>query len=190
MRKLTMIATFTLLVALGALLCQLGLSQPAATFAEDRLARTDPLPSWNEGPTKQAILDFVAKVTKEGGPDFVPVAERIATFDNDGTLWCEQPVYNQMAFAFDRIKALAPQHPEWKDKQPFKEVLDGDLRAFGAKAGEKGLLDIITTTHSGMPVEDFEQIVADWLKTARHPRFRQPYTALVYQPMIELLTYL
>ena len=149
----------------------------------------DPLASWNDGATKKAITDFVARVTTQGGPDFVPVDQRIATFDNDGTLWCEQPFYNQAAFAFDRIKALAPQHPEWKTTQPFKAVLDKDPKALAA-AGEKGLLQIIAATHTGMTIEEFSRTVLDWTATARHPRFNRPYTQMVYQPMLELLTYL
>jgi hypothetical protein len=149
----------------------------------------DPLPSWNDGPTKKAIVAFVEKVTKEGGPDFVPVAERIAVFDNDGTLWCEHPMYVQMAFALHRVKALAPKHPEWKNKEPFKAVLEEDLKAL-AETGEKGLVELITATHAGMRPEDFEQIIKDWLATAKHPRFKKPYTELVYQPMLELLAYL
>ena len=152
-------------------------------------AQTDPLPSWNEGATKKAITDFVARVTMQGSPDFVPVDLRIATFDNDGTLWCEQPFYFQLAFAFDRLKAMAPQHPEWKTKQPFKSVLDGDIKALAA-AGEKGLLQIVAATHSGMTVDDFEKFVLEWMATARHPRFKRPYNELVYQPMLELMTYL
>ena len=149
----------------------------------------DPLPGWNDSPAKKAITDFVAKVTKEGSADFVPVAERIATFDNDGTLWSEQPIYFQFAFALDRIKALAPQHPEWKRKQPFKGVLEGDMKALFA-SGEKGLVELLITTHTGMPTDEFHKAVADWLATARHPRFNRPYTDLVFQPMLELLTYL
>jgi phosphoglycolate phosphatase-like HAD superfamily hydrolase len=149
----------------------------------------DPLPSWNDGAVKKSITDFVARVTTPGGPDFVPVEQRIATFDNDGTLWCEQPVYFQVAFAFDRVKALAPQHPEWRSKQPFKALLDKDPKALAA-AGEKGLLEIIEATHTGMTVGDFTKIVLDWTATARHPRFKRLYIDLVYQPMIELLGHL
>lgn len=145
-------------------------------------AQTDPLPSWNDGAVKKSITDFVARVTTQGSADFVPVDQRIATFDNDGTLWCEQPFYFQMAFAFDRIKALAPQHPEWKTKQPFKALLQGDVKT-AASAGEKGLLSVIAATHSGMTVPEFEKTVLEWLKTARHPRFKRPYDELVYQPM-------
>ena len=151
--------------------------------------QSDPLPSWIDTPTKKAITDFVAKVTKEGSPDFVPPAERIAVFDNDGTLWCEQPAYFQLLFAIDRIKATADKHPEWKDKEPFKSVLAGDMKALAA-TGDKGLLEIIAATHSGMTPEEFSSIVKDWLKTARHPKFKRPYNRCVYQPMLEVLSYL
>jgi phosphoserine phosphatase len=150
---------------------------------------SDPLPSWNEGATKTSILDFVARVTTQGGPFFVPVDQRIATFDNDGTLWIEQPMYIQLAFALDRVKALAPMNPEWKTKQPFAAVLDGDLKALAA-SGEKGLVEIIAVTHAGMTTAEFEKIVTDWLATARDHRFKRPYTELVYQPMLELLAHL
>ena len=153
-------------------------------------AQSGPLPSWNDGATKSSIIDFVGRVTKEGGADFVPVPERIATFDNDGTLWAEQPVYFQVAFAFDRIKALAPQHPEWKDTEPYKTVLAGDEKALAA-LDEKSLLQIIEATHAGMTTTEFASTVESWIKTARHPpRFVRPYTELVYQPMLELLAYL
>ena len=147
------------------------------------------LPSWNDGAVKQSILDFVAAVTREGSPDFVPAPQRIATFDNDGTLWVEQPMYTQLAFALDRVKALAPMHPEWKDKQPFKAVLDGDMKAV-VETGERGMLELIMVSHAGMTSDEFETIVRDWLAKARHPRFHRPYTDLVYQPMVELLAYL
>ena len=150
---------------------------------------SDPLPSWNDGATKKSITDFVARATTQGGADFVPPAERIATFDNDGTLWAEQPMYFQVAFAFDRVKVLAPQHPEWKTQQPFKALLDKDMKAFAA-AGEKAVLQVIAATHTGMTVEEFHKLVLDWTATARHPRFNRPYTELVYQPMLELLAYL
>jgi phosphoglycolate phosphatase-like HAD superfamily hydrolase len=152
-------------------------------------AQTDPLPSWNEGAVKKSITDFVARVTTQGGADFVPVPERIATFDNDGTLWCEQPMYFQTAFAMARVRALAPKNPQWKSKQPFKALLSNDTKALAA-AGEKGLISIVAATHSGMTVDQFHRIVLDWLDTARHPRFHRPYTDLVYQPMLELLAYL
>jgi hypothetical protein len=155
----------------------------------DAIAQSDPLPSWNDGPVKQSITAFVTRVTTEGGSEFVPVAERIATFDNDGTLWCEQPFYAQLAFAIDRVKAMAPGHPEWRTKQPFKGLLDGDAKALLA-AGEKGLLEIVVVTHTGMSTDDFAKAVLDWAKNAEHPRFKRPYTELVYQPMLELLAYL
>jgi phosphoglycolate phosphatase-like HAD superfamily hydrolase len=150
---------------------------------------SDPLPSWNEGPVKKSIIDFVTRVTKEGAPDYVKPELRIATIDNDGTLWVEQPMYTQLAFALDRVKVLAPQHPEWKTMQPFKAVLDGDADALAA-SGEKGMVEIIAATHSGMSTDDFLKIVGDWLATAKHPRFKRLYTELVYQPMLELLAYL
>ncbi|MEJ2165024.1 MAG: HAD family hydrolase [Desulfobacterales bacterium] len=149
----------------------------------------EPLPSWNDGKTKQSILVFVEKVTKPGSADFVPASERIATFDNDGTLWPSHPMYTQLAFALDRIKALAPKHPEWKTTQPFKAVLDNDLKALAA-AGEKGLVELIMGSHAGMSTAEFEAIVTDWLDKARHPRFKRRYTELAYQPMLELLAYL
>src|SRR5437763_5221693 len=149
----------------------------------------DPLPSWNDGATKKSITDFVAKVTKEGSSDFVPPEERVATFDNDGTLWCEQPMYFQLLFALDRVKALAPQHPEWKTKEPFASLLKGDVKA-ALSGGERAMLEIIIVTHAGMTTTDFEQIVKDWIATAKHPKFKRPYTEFVYQPMIELLSYL
>jgi phosphoglycolate phosphatase-like HAD superfamily hydrolase len=149
----------------------------------------EPLPSWNDTAPKQAIVAFVERVTKLGSPDFVPPAERIATFDNDGTLWAEQPIYFQLVFAFDRVKALAPQHPEWKDKEPFASVLKGDLK--GALAGgEAAILQIMTVTHSGMTTEEFEKIVREWITTARHPKTGKLYTEMVYPPMLELLDYL
>jgi phosphoglycolate phosphatase-like HAD superfamily hydrolase len=162
----------------------------AVTLATLRTTQAqDPLPSWNDGKTKQSITDFVAKVTKEGSPDFVPLPERIATFDNDGTLWCEQPLYFQLLFALDRVKALAPQHPEWKDKEPFASLLKGDLK--GALAGgERAMMGIVMATHAGMTTEEFEKIVQDWIATAKHPVFKRPYTECVYQPMLELLAYL
>lgn len=152
-------------------------------------ASGDPLPSWKNGPTKTAIISFVNKVTRSGGPQFVPVAERIAVFDNDGTLWSEQPIYFQFAFALDRVKELAPQHPEWKTTQPFQAVLEGDMKALAA-AGEKGLAALIESTHTGMTTDEFSRTVADWITSARHPRFKRPYTDLVFQPMLELLAYL
>jgi haloacid dehalogenase-like hydrolase len=161
----------------------------ALAFTTTLAHAQDPLPSWNDGKTKQSITDFVAKVTKEGSPDFVPPPERIATFDNDGTLWCEQPMYFQLFFALDRVKTLAPQHPEWKTKEPFASLLKGDVK--GALAGgEHAILEIIVATHAGMTTAEFEKIVADWIATAKHPKFKRPYTECIYQPMVELLAYL
>jgi phosphoglycolate phosphatase-like HAD superfamily hydrolase len=149
----------------------------------------DALPFWNDGKAKQSILAFVEKVTTPGSPDFVPPAERIATFDNDGTLWTEHPMYTQLAFALDRVKALAPKHPDWKTQQPFKAVLDNDLKALAA-GGEKGMVELVMASHAGMSTAEFEAIVTDWLDKARHPRFKRRYTELAYQPMSELLTFL
>ncbi len=158
----------------------------AATSA---LAQSDDLPSWNETASKAAIVAFVEKVTKENTPDFVPELDRIAVFDNDGTLWTEHPMYVQLAFALDRVKTMAPEHPEWKDTQPFKAVLDNDMKALAA-AGEKGLIELIMATHSGMTSDEFAKIATDWIASARDPKFKKPYTELVYQPMLELLAYL
>ena len=147
----------------------------------------DWLPSWNDGPAKSSITDFVARVTS--GPDFVPEDQRIATFDNDGTLWIEQPMYVQLAFILDRVRELAPKNPSWKTKQPFKAVLDGDMTALAA-SGEKGLVELMAVTHAGMTTAEFEKITSDWIATARDRRWKRPYTELVYQPMLELLAYL
>ncbi len=165
------------------LVCALAL---AATVAR---ATADPLASWNDGATKKSITDFVAKVTKEGSADFAPPNERIATFDNDGTLWCEKPMPIQLFFALDRVKELAPQHPEWKDKEPFASLLKGDVKAAMA-GGEHALLEIVMATHAGMTVGEFEKMVKDWIATAKHPTTKQPFTKMVYQPMVELLAYL
>ena len=178
-----------MLSVLGALPLFSGmLLKPPAASAQTATSGTS-LPSWNEGATKQSILDFVAAVTGEGSPDFVPPAERIATFDNDGTLWVEHPMYTQLVFVLDRVKALAPQHPEWKDTQPFKAALEGDMKTLTA-SGEHGLLTLVLATHSGMTVNEFEKIVLDWIATARDPRFKRPYTELAYLPMIELFGFL
>ncbi len=149
----------------------------------------DFLPSWNEGASKARVVDFVQSVTDPTGKQYVPPAERIAVFDNDGTLWSEQPMYFQLAFILDRVKALAPQHPEWRTQEPFKSVLAGDMAGV-AKAGEHGLLELMAATHAGMTADEFRTIVTDWLATARHPRFKRPYTELTYAPMRELLAYL
>jgi phosphoglycolate phosphatase-like HAD superfamily hydrolase len=150
---------------------------------------TDPLPSWNDGPSKQAILEFVAAVTDENDQDYVVPSQRIAVFDNDGTLWIEQPIYTQATFALDRVRALAPHHPEWKTTPPFDAALEGDMKGV-ASSGQKGLLEMVLATHTGMTAEEFSQVVATWLASARHPRFDRPYTELVYQPQLELLAYL
>jgi phosphoglycolate phosphatase-like HAD superfamily hydrolase len=161
----------------------------ALAFVFTVRAADDPLPSWNDGQAKRSIVAFVAKVTKEGSPDFVPPAARIATFDNDGTLWSEQPLYFQLVFAFDRVKALAPQHPEWNTQEPFKSALAGDVR--GALAGGKpALMALLAATHSGMTTDEFENGVREWIATAKHPKTGRLYTEMVYQPMLELLAYL
>ncbi len=165
-------------------------SQPKKEQAKvETISATDPLPSWNEGASKQAIIDFVTKTTKEGTADFVPVADRIACFDNDGTLWSEQPMYFQLAFAIDRVKAMAPNHPEWKTTQPFKALLEGDMKTVMA-GGEHALLQIVMTTHSGMTTEEFEKTVSDWMATATHPKTGKPYNEMIFEPMLELLKYL
>ncbi|WP_145244801.1 HAD family hydrolase [Urbifossiella limnaea] len=152
-------------------------------------APADPLPSWKDTASKGAVLAFVAKTTKAGGPDFVPPAERIAVFDNDGTLWCEQPIVPQLVFALDRVKALAPQHPEWADKEPFKAALAGDVKALAA-GGTKGVVELMMATHAGNTTTEFEAIVAAWIAAARHPKYDRPYTETVYQPMLEVLSHL
>ncbi|HSO17961.1 MAG TPA: HAD family hydrolase, partial [Desulfosarcina sp.] len=150
---------------------------------------SDQLASWNDGPAKQAIIEFVKTVTQAGSPDFVPLAERIATFDNDGTLWAEQPMYFQLFFALDRVQALAPQHPEWKTQEPFASLLKGDVKAALA-GGDKAILEIVMATHAGMTTTEFEKTVTDWLAKAQHPKTKRRYTEMVYQPMLELLAYL
>jgi len=157
----------------------------ASTAAAD----TDALPSWNDGPAKSAIIAFVQTATDKSSVKFVPPAQRTAVFDNDGTLWTSHPMYVQLVFALDRVKALAPLHPEWKNKQPFKAVLEGDLKTVLA-GGEHALLELVMATHAGMTTEAFAQIVLDWLATARHPKTGRLYTDMVYQPMLELLAYL
>lgn len=170
-------------------LLQLGLAGTlACAVMLPAAAQADPLPSWNEGKTKAAIVDFVTRTTT-AGPDFVAVEDRIATFDNDGTLWSEQPLYFQLVFVLNRIKAMAKDHPEWKDTQPFQAVLEGDTKTLLA-GGERALMELLAAASSGMSVEDFAAEVVEWTKTAREPRFDKPYTELVYQPMLELLAYL
>jgi len=162
----------------------------AMLFGATGLARAaDPLPSWNEGKAKRSIVDFVKETTTPGSPGFVPPDERIATFDNDGTLWSEQPMYFQLFFALDRVKALAPEHPEWKTQEPFASLLKGDVKSALA-GGEKSIIEIVMATHAGTTTSEFEAIVVDWIATARHPVTKRPYTEMVYQPMLELLAYL
>jgi phosphoglycolate phosphatase-like HAD superfamily hydrolase len=165
-----------------------GLAACKAPLQPDEKA-VDPLPSWNPGATKDAILGFVQNVGDEQGQDFIPAGDRIAVFDNDGTLWSEQPAYFQLFFAIDRVKELAPQHPEWLTTQPFQSILEDDPETL-ASFGELGILEVIMATHAGNTIEEFEGVVANWLEHARHPRFNRPYTELVYQPMLELLNYL
>jgi phosphoserine phosphatase len=146
------------------------------------------LPSWNDSAARRTLVEFVERTTTPGSPDFVAPAERIAVFDNDGTLWCEQPVYAQVAFAIDRIHAMAPDHPEWREQEPFRSILAGDSKA-ALGGGANAVTDLIMTTHAGMSVDEFDQLVVEWLKTARHPRFNRPYDRCVYLPMVELLEY-
>jgi hypothetical protein len=161
----------------------------ALAIATARAQPADPLPSWNDGSAKARIVAFVRAVTEQGGKDYVPPAERIATFDNDGTLWAEQPMYFQLLFALDRVKALAPKHPEWKTKEPFASLLKGDVSKALA-GGEKAIAEIVMATHAGMTTEEFEKIVKDWIATAKHPKTGRRYTEMVYQPMLEVLAYL
>ncbi len=168
---------------------QHGLAVLALWFLTGLAYAQAPLPSWNDGPSRQAILEFVAAVTKEGGQDYVAPVDRIAVFDNDGTLWSEQPLYFQLIFALDQVKVMAPKHPEWAQEQPFKAAIEGDHQALAA-AGTEGLLKIVGVTHTNMTTQDFSEEVKQWVKTARHPRFKQPYTSLIYAPMRELLDYL
>jgi phosphoglycolate phosphatase-like HAD superfamily hydrolase len=178
----------------GAAVAACGLAAAAALSlggppAGARTSADSALPSWTDSPARAAIVSFVGRVTRDGSAEFVPPSQRIAVFDNDGTLWAEQPMYFQLAFAIDRVKALAPQHPEWKDQEPFKSLLAGDLKAALA-GGDKAVVELIMATHAGMTTDEFAKIVADWLATAKHPKTRRPYTEMVYQPMIELLAYL
>jgi hypothetical protein len=183
MRNIAVVVTFLLVLSS----CKSEVN-PEVT-AQSAVAQIDPLPSWNEGETKKAIMAYVKGVTTEGDANFIPEMDRVATFDNDGNLWSEQPAYFQLFFAMDRIKALAGEHPEWKTTQPYKSVLEDDMATL-MTYGEHGLIEIVMATHAGNTVAEFEQIVKDWLATARHPRYNQPYNALVYQPMLELLDYL
>jgi len=161
----------------------------ALAFASGNVLAKDQLPSWNEGPVKTSIIEFVEAVTDQNGPDYVEPAERIATFDNDGTLWLEYPMYTQVLFAFERVKELAPQHPEWKTTQPFKALLEGDMKTVGA-SGMKGLMEIVMATHSGMTAEEFASQASHWMATTKNQHFDRLYTELGYQPQVELLEYL
>jgi phosphoserine phosphatase len=162
---------------------------PAMPQSAERAQGPAKLPSWNEGPTKQSIVNFVRGVTTAGDSQFVKPEERIAVFDNDGTLWSEQPMYFQLAFVLDRLKAMAPQHPEWKDNPLVAAVLAGDMKAVAA-GGVRGILELATITHAGMTTDEFAKIVQDWFASARHPKFNRPYTDVIFQPMLELLAYL
>jgi phosphoserine phosphatase len=178
----------TIRLTVLATIAALGLT-PSVQAADPGGSGAGPLPSWNDTAPKKAIVAFVEKVTKPGSPDFVPVAERIAVFDNDGTLWSEQPMYFQLLFALDRVKALAPQHPEWKEKEPFASLLKGDMKSALA-GGEPTIMQIVMTTHAGMTTGEFDTIVRDWVASARHPKTKRLFTEMVYQPMLELLAYL
>jgi phosphoglycolate phosphatase-like HAD superfamily hydrolase len=179
---------FALLLLVCACTSRTTTSNPS-THDSTATTAIDPLPSWNGGAAKEAVVSFVAKVTTEGTADFVPPAERIATFDNDGTLWAEQPVYFQFQFALDRVKELAPLHPEWATKEPFKSLLAGDMEAFLA-GGEKSLMAVLAASHAGMTTDEFNTTVKHWLASARHPKTGRPYHQMTYQPMLELLSFL
>jgi phosphoglycolate phosphatase-like HAD superfamily hydrolase len=177
-----------LLLVAGAMLALATAVPPLVrTSASER--DSEPLPSWNDGPAKKAIVEFVRATTDKAGPQYVPPEQRIATFDQDGTLWDEQPLYTQVVFAVDRVKALASEHPEWKTKEPFKGILEGDRDAMDRFTIQDFEL-VVAETHAGMTVEEFHAIVKDWLARAKHPRFKRPYTDLVYQPMLEVMKYL
>lgn len=180
-RLMAAVASFGLLLT--------GCEKAPGTKTIKEAVTIDPLPSWNEGRTKEAIIGFVGRVTVEGGPNFVTESDRIATFDNDGTLWVEQPNYAEAIFTEERIGQMALQHPEWKTKQPFAAVLSHDAKALAA-SGEKGLAQLLVVTHTGMTTEEFDKTVSEWIGTAKHPKFQRPYTQCVYQPMLEVLKYL
>ncbi|WP_295800036.1 HAD family hydrolase [uncultured Microbulbifer sp.] len=180
------LSRFTRTVRIAPLLLLTGL---CFVFSQQLAAETDPLPSWNDGKTKQAIVEYVQNVTRAGSADFVPENQRIATFDNDGTLWAEKPIYFQLIYAIDQVKKMAPEHPEWKTQEPFASVLKDDMEGVVA-SGKEGLMKIIAATHANMTAEEFHANVASWLKTARHPKTNRPFNEMIYQPMLELLTYL
>jgi hypothetical protein len=162
-------------------------AQAAGASAASAPTSADVLRSWNDGAAKRAIVEFVGRVTREGSPDFVPIPERVATFDNDGTLWAEKPLPFQLLFIFDRVNAMAPQHSEWRNREPFASLLKGDRPAVAA-SGEHGLVQLMAATHTGMTIEEFGRSVQEWISSARHPQTRRLYTEMVYQPMLELLT--
>ena len=182
MNRRSLISTVAMLPTLSRILLPIPVRAQTATTG-------DLLPSWNEGPTKQAIIEFVRATTTQGGPNYVPQAERIAEFDEDGTLWVEHPLYTQVVFCLDRVGVLANEKPELKDREPFKTVLSGDREAI-AKLSMRDIFEIVLATQSGMTVEQFRADVKKWLATAKHPRWNRPYTELVYQPMLEVLSYL
>jgi phosphoglycolate phosphatase-like HAD superfamily hydrolase len=177
------------LVLAGLVILACSPAEPGADSPQQGAAATEILPSWNPGPARDAIVDFVAWVVDPSQPEFVPESERIAVFDNDGTLWAEQPLYFQLLFALDRVRVMAAEHPEWQGQQPFKAILEGDREALGHMS-EHDIVQIVMATHAGMTVDEFGGQVADWLATARHPRFDQPFSRMAYQPMLELLEYL
>lgn len=179
--------TFIVLILCGLISC--GQQSEKETAATTPVATQDPLPSWNEGSTKTAILDYVSSVTNPDSPDFIPIEDRIATFDNDGNLWSEKPVYFQLLFAIDRVKAMAADHPEWNEQMPFKAVLEDDMDALIA-TGKRGLLELVMATHAGITADEFESIAGQWLEDSRHPRFDRRFNELIYQPMLELLMHL
>ena len=188
--KLKINFAFFLFTAITVLMMGCNQQQSKTETAKiETVISTNPLALWNEGTVKNAIIDFVTRTTKEGGADFIPVADRIACFDNDGTLWSEQPMYFQLFFAIDRVKAMAPQHPEWKTKQPFKALLEGDMKT-ALSGGEKAILQIVMATHAGMSTDEFAKIVDDWMATAVHPKTGKHYNEMIFQPMLELLNYL
>ncbi|RYJ42383.1 HAD family hydrolase [Flavobacterium beibuense] len=182
-------AFFMLFISLAACKQEPAKDIQTGTETTEVSENADPLPSWNDGANKEAIISYVKDVTTEGSASFIPVADRIATFDNDGTLWSEQPAYFQLFFAMDRIKALSADHPEWKNKQPYKAVLDNDMDAL-MQQGEKGLMEIVMVSHSGVTTDEFDTIVKDWIATAKHPTKNVPYTDLIFKPMLELVKYL
>lgn len=161
----------------------------SSTISSSAVGQDNLLPSWKAGASKKAIIEFVEQVTDSNSKHFVPVSKRIAVFDNDGTLWCEKPMYAQLAFALDRVKELAPQYPEWKEKLPFKAVLENDLKQVMA-GGHKALAELVMASHAGTTTDEFEEVTRKWLDSARHPETGKPYTGMVYQPMLELLNYL